>query len=71
MQKELESCNLFECIVELCEYATNARNDESLTRLDLAEACMQRCHFMIGKAVVYPYTTSLSVSGWKVNNGKL
>lgn len=61
-----ENCNLFDCLVDTCEFLEQARHNADMTKLDLVDSCMQRCHFMIKKAVAHPSTTSMSMSGWSI-----
>lgn len=61
-----EPCNLLDCVVEMCEFIQHAKTDQGMNKADLADSCEQKCLFMIRMAMLTPYTTSLSVSEWKV-----
>ena len=61
-----EDCNLFDCIVEICEFIDRANADKNQTKQDLAEACKLRCNFMLRKALMHPSSTSMSLVGWNI-----
>lgn len=64
-----EQVNLFDCIVELCEYAQNAKDNAGLAKKDCMDGCIMRCQYMIGKALTHPHNTSLSVQNWGTREG--
>lgn len=61
-----DSCNLLDCLMEMCEYIQSAQKNDATTKKDLGDSCEQRCLFMIRTAMSSPYTTSLSLNDWKI-----
>ena len=61
-----EECNLFDCLVDMCEFLETSKIDHNPVKSDLIDSCLMRCHFMIKKAISHPSTTSMSLSGWKL-----
>lgn len=55
-----------DCIADMCEYIQSNRSNAAITREDMADACEQRCHYMLGKALSAPHNTSMSFTGWRV-----
>lgn len=66
-----EECNLFDCIVELCDFLERSKQDAGWSKADMADSCKQRCHFMLKKALAYPATTSMSMSGWRLGSAEM
>ena len=63
--------NVFDCLVELCEYMQENKTDVAITKEDMADGCLARCHFMIGKTLCTPHTTCMSLQGWLVKEAEM